>query len=105
MHERAAALRQQHEEAEARARQRWWDEAMTCARQLLEKGTGRMLTDDGEVVGRLVRFWRGDAVVELRGTRTDGRPAGSSMARLSRDHETPDVVAGYLINEVVHLSR
>jgi len=102
--ERAAATRRRHEEAVTRARQRWWGEAMTCARHLLEKGTGRMLTDDGEVAGRLVRFWRGDAVLELRGTRTDGRPAGSSMARLSRGHETPDAVATYLINQVVLLS-
>jgi hypothetical protein len=54
--------------------------------------------DSGQVCGRVVRFWRGDGVLELEcvGPNLEGR--GGSRARLSRRHEIDlDVLAGCCI--------
>ncbi len=93
---RAAALRAAHG--------RWRREALACAGELLTVGTTVLPVDHGQIRGRIVRFWRGDSVLELEPVGALGRSGGRSMIRLARGHErSPDVLAGYLLHQAAQL--
>jgi hypothetical protein len=63
--------------------------------ELLTSGSITIATTAGAVNGRIHRFRRGDFVIEVDHSRTDGRGHGSTCARLIRhvgDKQTSDVV-------------
>jgi hypothetical protein len=59
--------------------------------------------DDATVRGRLIRFWRGDSVLELRASRAGGTTA-SSTTKLSRHHRDPQTIAEYLVHLIAQLN-
>lgn len=76
-----------HRHAARRARveevkRRWALQFERAARQLLEEGTTQLVFDGWKVDARLVRFWRGDGVVEIDTRWTGG--SGRSLSRLRR---------------------
>lgn len=104
MRERARQYRDGHQAALERARSRWQWQALTCARELLDRGTTVLSIDAGTVRGHLVRFWHGDSVLELTSSSRDGVSHGSSMTRLCRHRRTSvDVIATYLIHQVAQI--
>lgn len=104
MRERAQQGRARYETALDAARSQWNEQALACAGELLSSGTTVLSVDGGQVRGRLVRFWHGDNVLDLTTSSRDAGNPGRSMARLSRGQNTSaDVIAHYLIHQVVQL--
>lgn len=64
------------------ARARWREPAARAAGQLLGTGTAIVPVPDGELTARLVTFWRGDHVLDVRYHRR--RDQGRSITRMSR---------------------
>ncbi|GII25792.1 hypothetical protein [Planosporangium mesophilum] len=104
---RAGRHRDRHRAAVEAARRRWGDRALACARELLEHGSTVLPVDNATVRGRLVRLWRGDSVLELRASRDSGTTGSStttsSLTRLSRRHQDPQVIAEYLVHVIAQV--
>lgn len=105
MRQRAQQYGDRHQAALERARSRWNRQALICARELLDSGTTVLSAGSGTVRGHLVRFWRGDSVLELSSSNGDERNYGSFMARVGRrrHHMSADMIADYLIQQVAQL--
>lgn len=104
MRHRAEQDKARHESALESARRRWSPQALICAHELLASGTTVFSVDGGHVRGRLLRFWRGDSVLELSSWRHDAGSHGRSMTRLSRGRDTSaEVIAYYLIQQAAQL--
>jgi hypothetical protein len=109
--EELTSMRQRAEQEEARhqlvldsARRRLSRQAHVCAHELLAGGSTVLSVDDGHVRGRLVRFWRGDSVLELSSWRHDAGSHGRSMTRLGRGQRTSaEVIAFYLMEQAARL--
>jgi hypothetical protein len=102
MRERAQQHQARHEFALESVRSRWGEQALVCARDLLGSGTTVLSVDGGQVRGHLVRFWRGDNVLELSSSSHD--TGSGSMTRLSRGRNTSaEAIAHYLIHEVARM--
>jgi hypothetical protein len=86
------------------ARQRWGREADECARELMRDGVTVLQVDRAQVRGRLIKFWRGDSVLELESVGPNPERCQTSRARLSRRQETdPDAYAFYLLQHIAQL--
>ena len=97
-------MRARHDAALRAAQRRWSSQARICADELIRTGSTVLSTDDGHVRGRIVRFWRGDSVLDLECVGPDLDDRGRSKTRLSRRHQTDvDVIAGYLLWEAARL--
>ncbi|GAB3323707.1 hypothetical protein GCM10027451_47400 [Geodermatophilus aquaeductus] len=81
--EEAARSRTDREADLADVEQRWGPELHRAADELLATGAAELVLGDRTVHARLVRFWRGDDVLETttQAPRSDGR----SLTRISRD--------------------
>jgi hypothetical protein len=73
--------------------------ARISADELVRAGvTVLRLDNDQQVRGRVVRFWRGDSVLQLTDVDPDGERGGESKIRLSRGQDTDaDLMAFYLL--------
>lgn len=80
---RSRFLRRQERAHEVARRHRSQLEAV--ARQVLETGAGRLATSEGILAARLIRFGRGDHVLEVRASRRrPGSRATTARTRLPR---------------------
>jgi hypothetical protein len=76
------------------------DQSITshAAHELIERGTTTMHVGDHELTANVVRFWRGESVLEI--TVAGAGAQSSSMSKVSRrlttEHEP--ILAGYLTN-------
>jgi hypothetical protein len=99
--EEAARSRTDHEADLADVVQRWGPELDRAADELLTVGATELVLGDRTVHARLVRFWRGDNVLETstQAPHSDGR----SLSRVSRDPRRGgrDVLAAHLANAAV----
>jgi hypothetical protein len=77
----------------AAAARRWEPELRRAADRLLSDGTTRLRLDGTDVDARIVRFWRGDSLLEVRYRLPDGE--GESRTRIPRRPE-PDLLVDYL---------
>ncbi len=75
------------------AARRWAPELRRAAEQLLTDGTTRLRLGGTDVDARIVRFWRGDSLLEVRYRLPDGE--GESRTRIPRRPE-PDLLVDYL---------
>jgi hypothetical protein len=90
---------ERHQAALREAERQWGDRARICADEAV-RATTVLSFDGGQVRGRLVRFWRGDSVLELESVGSTGDGA-QRRARLSRRPETDrDAIAFYLLDQV-----
>ena len=99
--EEAARHGTDHEDGLADVVQRWGPELHRAADELLTTGVTELVLGDRTVHARLVRFWRGDSVLE---TTTQGPGStGRSLSRISRDPRRGgrDVLAHHLADAAV----
>jgi hypothetical protein len=82
-----------HERSIEEAERRWASELRQAAERLLSDGTASLRLDGRSVEARIVRFWRGDSLLEVRYRLPDGE--GESRTRIPRRPE-PDLLVDYL---------
>jgi hypothetical protein len=75
------------------ARQRWAPELRQAADRLLAEGTAALQLGGTSVQARIVRFWRGDSLLEVEYRRAGGE--GESRTRIPRQPQ-PDLLLDYL---------
>ena len=93
-----------HQAALEGAQQRWGRQARTCAADLIRDGVAVLTLDHGQVRGRLIRFWRGDSVLELQTAGPDPSNGGTLRTRLSRQQEADaELIAFYLLQHAALL--
>lgn len=99
--EEAARHRTDHEADLADVVQRRGPELHRAADELLATGATELVLGDRTVHARLVRFWRGDSVLET--TTEAPQVSGRSLTRISRDPRRGgrDVLAAYLANAAI----
>ena len=90
----ADARREQHDADLDAARARWREPAQRAAGDLLATGTAIVPVPDGELTARLVRFWRGDHVLDVHYHQR--RDQGRSIARMPRRGLDAERIAGQL---------
>ena len=90
----ADARRAQHDADLDAARARWREPAQRAAGDLLATGTAIVPVPDGELTARLVRFWRGDHVLDVHYHQR--RDQGRSIARMPRRGLDAERIAGQL---------
>ena len=85
----------------AGVQRRWASELHRAADELLTTGATELVLGDRTVRARIVRFWRGDSVLETETQAPDA--TGSSLSRISRDPRRAgtDVLAGHLATAAV----
>jgi hypothetical protein len=83
----------EHEAAIDETRDRWSTELRQAADELLRGSSVSLRLPGRSIDARIVRFWRGDHLLETRTTRPDEE--GSSRTRISRRAGT-DVLVEYL---------
>jgi hypothetical protein len=77
---------------------------LICGEELAGGASAVLSFDGGAVRGRLVRFWRGDSVLELESVGSNGEGTGEARVRLNRRQEAErDVIAVYLLDEVARM--
>jgi hypothetical protein len=86
-----------HEESVADVERRWAPELRQAADRLLAQRAAGVQVGGADVEARIVRFWRGDSLLEVRSRRPDGE--GESRTRIPRRPE-PDLLVGYLARAV-----
>jgi hypothetical protein len=79
------------------AERRWAPELREAADRLVAEGSAHLGFDDTDVDARLVRFWRGDSLLEIRYRRQGGE--GRSRTRIPRD-PPPELLGDYLARAV-----
>jgi hypothetical protein len=84
---------EQHERDLADAARRWAPELRAAADRLVAEGSARLGFDGTDVDARLVRFWRGDSLLEIRYRRPDSE--GESRTRIPRQ-PPPELLADHL---------
>jgi hypothetical protein len=96
--ERMAA---RHAAAMHAAEQRWGGPARVSASELVRDGrTVLQLDNQRQIRGRLVRFWRGDSVLQLQDVGANGEFRGESKTRLRPGQETDgELMAFYLLEQ------
>lgn len=93
-------MRAAHEAAVRDAERRWGRQARICAAELVRDGVAVLRLDTGWVRGRVVRYWRGDRVLDLERVGSDGEGGGTSRIRLSRGQEADaELIAFYLVQQ------
>jgi hypothetical protein len=75
------------------AARRWAPELRAAADRLVEDGRARLQLGGIDVDARVVRFWRGDSLLEIRHRRPGGE--GESRTRIPRQ-PPPELLADYL---------
>ena len=64
-------------------------------------GTVLQLETD-QIHGRILRFWRGDSLLDLRRVGPEGESRGSSSTKLRRGQDADrDVLAFYLVQQAI----
>jgi uncharacterized NAD(P)/FAD-binding protein YdhS len=87
---------EQHERELQDAARRWAPELRRATKQLLGDGTARVHLGTTDIDARIVRFWRGDSLLEIRYRQPDGD--GESRTRVPRRPE-PDLLVDYLARD------
>ena len=99
-HEYRERMRATHEAAVRDAERRWGRQARICAAELGSDGVTVLRLDTEQVRGRVVRFWRGDSVLDLERVGSDGEQGGTSRIRLNRRQQAdPELIAFYLVQQ------
>jgi hypothetical protein len=89
-----------HEAAMRAAQHRWGAQARICAGDLVRDGVAVFRLGTGRVHARIVRFWRGDSVLDLPCVDSAGEPGGRSRTRLRRGQVAdPELIAFYLVQQ------
>jgi hypothetical protein len=97
---------ERHQAALRDAERRWGHEARICADELVRGASTVLSFDGGQVRGRLVRFWRGDSVLELESVGSNGEGIGGKRTRLSRRPDTDnETIAFCLLDQVTRVER
>jgi hypothetical protein len=86
-----------HEESVSEVSRRWGPELGQAADRLLAEGMVGLQLGGADFDARIVRFWRGDSLLEVRYRLPDGE--GESRTRIPRRPE-PDLLVGYLARAV-----
>jgi hypothetical protein len=80
------------------AEDQWALQLRQAAERLLFQGDASLFLDGRSVEARVVRFWRGDSLLETERHGPDGE--GASRTRIPR-RAVPDLLVGYLARAVV----
>jgi hypothetical protein len=97
-------MRAAYEAAVRDAERRWGRQARICAGELVRDGVAVLRLDTEQVRGRVVRFWRGDSVLDLERVGSYGERGGTSRIRLSRGQQAdPELIAFYLVQQAAQL--
>jgi hypothetical protein len=90
-------------EAAMRAtRDRWGAQARICADDLVRDGATVMRLDTDQIYGRILRFWRGDSLLDLKRVGPAGESRGSLSMRLRRGQDADrDLLAFYLVQQAI----
>ena len=89
----AAGHTEEHRAALEDVERRFAPALRAAAQRLVDEGTADLRVGDREVEARLVRFWRGDSLLETRTTAPGA--AGESRTRVPR-HPGPDDLVPHL---------
>lgn len=101
---RAAERRAAHQNAIARVQERYGDVLLVKAAELASLGVVTIATTAGTVEARIVRFWRGDSVLEVKVHIPFSRQPEVAKTLLTGGHVTEaPVLAGYLTRSVADL--
>ena len=105
MKDMAKRMQARHDAAIEAARRGWGPQIESAAGELIRNGVTVLSLDGGQVRGRILRFWRGDSVLDLESIGSGGERGGTSKIRLTRQQETdPEVLTFYLLQQAAELS-
>jgi hypothetical protein len=100
-----AEMQAQYDAAIEAARRRWGPQIDLATDELIRDGVTVLPLDSRQIHGRVVRFWRGDSVLDLETIGPDGEQGATSKTRLSRPQEADrDVLTHYLLQQAADLS-
>jgi hypothetical protein len=97
------ARRAQHDAELDAARARWLRPAQRAAGELLATGTAVVPVPDGELTARLVRFWRGDHILDVHYHQR--RDQGRSISRMPRRELDAERITARLQCSLARLDR
>jgi hypothetical protein len=101
----AKRMQARHDAAIEAARRSWGPQIERAAGELIRNGVTVLSLDGGQVRGRILRFWRGDSVLDLESVGSGGERGATSKIRLTRQQETdPEVLTFYLLQQAAELS-
>ena len=94
---RAAPEADGYERSVAYVEQQWALQLRQAAERLLPRGDVSLFLDGRSVEARVIRFWRGDSLLETESHGPDGD--GATRTRIPR-RAVPDLLVGYLVRAV-----
>lgn len=101
---RSAERRAARQDAVARVQERFGDVLLVKAAELASLGVVTIATTAGRVEARIVRFWRGDSVLDIKVHGPSSRQRGAARTLLTGGQVTDArVLAGYLTRSIANL--